>query len=250
MQSIPLYIVTGATRGIGRAVASALVARGFRVIAVGRSVDLLSSLSETCGSLLTTVTADLAKNDGIEKLTSCVPEESEIDGIVHSAGSLVPLEPYDKIDSDELTEHFRIHVAAPIALFRSVSHSHAIKRMLFIDSYSASTARLGWSAYSIVKAAAEMAARCAAQELPATHTIRVYPGAVNTQIVDAVLASDTETASTFVDMLKKGEFAEPDEIAQFLVALLVDASDELLRSRPSFDYNNSADRADVNIRTS
>jgi len=239
------YIVTGASRGIGRAVATALATRGFRVVAVGRSNDLLNSLSEACGAQLIPLSADLATTTGIEQLSACIAEESEIDGIVHSAGSLVPLEPYNMIDSNELTEHFRIHVGAPIALFRSVSKNRRIKRLLFIDSYSASTARVGWAAYSIVKAAAQMAARCVAQELTETRTIRVFPGAVNTQIVDAVLASDTETASTFAEMLEKGEFAEPHEVAEFLVALLVDASDELLGSREAFDYNDSVDRADV-----
>ena len=245
MQRVPIYIVTGATRGIGRAVAIELANRGFRVVAVGRSTDLLNSLSGSCGSLLTTVQADLATHSGIEQVAACVAKETEIDGIVHSAGSLVPLEPYDKIDVNELVEHFRIHVGAPIALSNTVGRKHSIKRMLFIDSYSASTARLGWAAYSIVKAASQMAARCAAQELSKTRSIRAYPGAVNTRIVDSVLASDTETASTFASMLEKGEFAEPHEVAKFLVALLVDASDELLGSREAFDYNDTDDRAEI-----
>tara|TARA_R110002049_G_scaffold305056_3_gene501134 strand:+ start:87421 stop:88248 length:828 start_codon:yes stop_codon:yes gene_type:complete len=245
MQPQPTYIVTGSTRGIGRAVAAELANRGFRVIAVGRSIEMLASLGESCGPLLTTVQADLSTNVGIEQVAAGITAETEIDGIVHSAGSLVPLQPYNAIDSDELTEHFRIHVGAPIALFRSVSRNHRIRRMLFIDSYSASTARVGWAAYSIVKAAAQMAARCAAQELAETRTIRAYPGAVNTRIVDAVLASDTETANTFASMRTKGEFSESDEVAKFLVSLLADASDELLCSRDTFDYNNAVDRADV-----
>ncbi|MDA8743275.1 SDR family oxidoreductase [Rubripirellula amarantea] len=245
MEPIPTYIVTGATRGIGRAVAITLAARGFNVVAVGRSKDMLESLAETCGSFITTVNADLATNDGIEKLAASVASKSDIDGIVHAAGSLVPLEPFDKIDSNELAEHFRIHVGAPIAISKSLKRNHVIERMLFIDSYSASTARFGWGAYSVVKAAAQMSARCAAQELSETRTIRAYPGAVNTQIVEAVLASDTETAATFSSMLERGEFAEPEEVARFLVALLVDVPDELLCSRDAFDYNNSADRADA-----
>ena len=245
MTSTPTYIVTGATRGIGRAVAVALVERGFRVIAVGRSLDLLSSLSEACGSLLMPVSGDITTDAVIEKVVGSVASESELHGVVHAAGSLIPLVPYDKIDSDELTQHFRVHVGAPIALHNSLTKAHSVKRMLFIDSYSASTPRHEWGAYSTVKAAAQMAARCAAQELTETRTIRVYPGAVNTQIVDSVLASDTETASTFASMVKKGELAEPFEVAEFLVALLVDASDELLCSRDVFDYNNEADRRDA-----
>ena len=245
MPTTPLHIVTGATRGIGRAVAAALAARGHRVVAVGRSTELLDSLVETSGSLVSTVAADLATKHGIDKLVAHIAAEGEIASVLHSAGSLVPLEPYASIDSDELVEHFRIHVGAPISLYQAVSRNHSIRRMLFIDSYSASAARLGWAAYSVIKSAAQMAARCAAQELPDTLSTRVFPGAVNTRIVETVLASDTATASTFAGMLERGEFAEPEEVAEFLVALLLDATDELFCSREAFDYNNPVDRADV-----
>ena len=245
MQAVPTYIVTGATRGIGRAVALELADRGFRVFAVGRSTELLGSLSELSGPRLTTVQADFATRSGVAQVTASVQNESVIDGIVHSAGSLVPLEPYEKIDADELAEHFRVHVGAPIELFQSVSLNHTVKRIMYIDSYSASTPRQGWGAYSIVKAASQMAARSAAQELSETRVIRVFPGAVNTQVVDAVLASKTDTASTFAKMLEKGELAEPEQVARFLVAVLVHAPDELICARESFDYNNPDDRSEI-----
>ncbi|HBE67229.1 MAG TPA: sepiapterin reductase [Planctomycetaceae bacterium] len=247
MQAPPIYVVTGATRGIGRSVAAVLAERGLRVVAVGRSDDLLASLRESCGPELTTVQADLTTDAGVQKVADSIPLASvtgmsAIAGIVHSAGSLVPLEPYAEIDTAKLQQHFCIHVAAPMKLFQTINQNHSIKRMLFIDSYSASTARVGWSAYSIVKSAAQMAARCAAQELSSTRTIRAYPGAVKTQIVDEVLASDTETAGVFARLMENGEVAEPNDVAKFLVALLVDAPDELLDAQDSFDYNNPTDR--------
>lgn len=250
MQNSPLYIVTGATRGIGRAVATALAERQFRVIAVGRSKELLDSLRESCGPRLITLEADLGTDEGVQAIADKIiaisnGEPAVIDGIVHSAGSLVPLEPYDKIDADELVQHFRVHVATPLNLFQTLSQSHSIKRMLFIDSYSATTLRPGWSAYSIIKSAAQMAARCAARELTTTRIIRAYPGAVNTRIVEAVLRSQTETAATFAAMLEKGELAKTDEVADFLVTLLVDSSDELLASQDSFEFRNSTDRENV-----
>jgi benzil reductase ((S)-benzoin forming) len=241
----PVYIVTGASTGIGRAVAMNLAAREFRVVAVARSEERLKSLATESGPNLSFVSADLATSDGIDRVAAAMANEADIAGIVHAAGSLVPLEPFQKIDSAELVEHFRIHVAAPIALYQALARSHRVRRMLFVDSYSASSGRLGWAAYSIVKSAAQMAARCAAQELGETDTIRVFPGAVNTRIVDAVLASETETATTFAGMLERGEFAEPNETAAFLVAILVDASDELIRSREAWDYHSPEDRAAV-----
>lgn len=240
-----MYIVTGASFGIGRAVAAALASRGLRVAAVARSADLLDSLAAQCHRSVTPVVADLATDAGIGQVVAATADESGIEGLVHSAGSLVPLEPYQSLHPDELVDHFRIHVAAPISLYQSLAKKTRIKRMVFIDSYSASTARLGWSAYSIVKSAAQMAAMCAAQELDQTDTIRVFPGAVNTRVVDSVLASDTESAKAFAGMQKRGELAEPDEVASFIVKLLVDAPDDLIRSQPAWDYNAPDDRASL-----
>lgn len=236
------YIVTGASAGIGRAVATLLASRGSGVIAVARSWERLQSLAVQFPDRIAAVRADLSEDGGIEKVVAAMPNSGTVAGIVHSAGSLVPLQPYGRVNADELAAHFRIHVGAPIALANAIAERHAIKRMLFIDSYSASNAREGWAGYSIVKAAAQMSARCAAQELTGTVTIRVYPGAVKTQIVDAVLASETETAKTFAAMIERGECIEPQQAAKFIVGLIADAQDELLRSREAWDYNSAADR--------
>lgn len=250
MQTTPIYLVTGATRGIGRAVASALAARSLRVIAVGRSGEKLHSLRERFGAFLSTILADLSTDEGVHQVAASIGAQvdagaSAIAGIVHAAGSLVSLEPYGEVDVTTLEQHFRVHVAAPIRLTQEIGRNHSIERMLFIDSYSASNARVGWSAYSIVKAAAQMAARCAAQELSSTRTILVYPGAVKTQVVDAVLQSQTETAKAFAAIKERGELAEPSAVAKFLVALLVDAPDALLGAQDSFDYNSAEDRKNV-----
>jgi benzil reductase ((S)-benzoin forming) len=241
-ESSSTFLVTGASFGIGRAVTKALSARGFKVVAVARSEEQLESLATECAGQVQVVVADLATTVGVERVVASVATAADIAGIVHSAGSVISLQPYGELDSDELVEHLRIHVAAPIALYQSLAKTHSIKRMLFIDSYSATTNRVGWSAYSIVKAAAQMAARSAADELPETDTIRVFPGAVNTRIVDAVLESDTETAKVFAAIRDRGELAEPADTAAYIVALIADATDEMIRSQPTWDYNNPDDR--------
>ncbi|MBT4100167.1 MAG: SDR family NAD(P)-dependent oxidoreductase [Gemmatimonadetes bacterium] len=241
-ESSATFIVTGASFGIGRAVTKALSARRFKVVAVARSEERLESLATECAGQVQALVADLATKVGVERVVASVAAEAEIAGIVHSAGSVISLQPYSELDSDELVEHLRIHVAAPIGLYQALAKTHSIKRMLFIDSYSATTHRVGWSAYSIVKAAAQMAARSAAEELPETDTMRVFPGAVNTRILDAVLASETETAKVYAAIRDRGELAEPEDAAAYIVALLADASDELIRSQQTWDYNNPDDR--------
>jgi short-subunit dehydrogenase len=83
-----MYIVTGASFGIGRAVAAALASRGLRVAAVARSADLLDSLAAQCHRSVTPVVADLATDAGIGQVVAATADESGIEGLVHSAGSL------------------------------------------------------------------------------------------------------------------------------------------------------------------
>lgn len=215
------------------------------MVAVARSAEALGELAGVGGSSITAVVADVGRDAGIARVVEAVEGVDHIHGVVNAAATLVRLEPYSAVVATELMDHLRVHVAAPLSLYQELAKAHWIERMLFIDSYSATTPRHGWPGYSIVKAAAQMAARCAAQELAETAVIRVFPGAVNTRIVEAVLASGTETATTFAAMLERGEFSEPADVAAFIVALLLDVSPERLAQQEVWDYNDSSDRAAV-----
>lgn len=223
--------------GIGRALAKELTGRGLTTIAIARSTELLNSLARETGEGLIAVVADLASDEGREQASKAVAPFRQVEGIVHAAGSLIPLEPYREMNPTDLTQHFDIHVSAPIALMQRIAASKPILRSLFIDSYSASEPRAGWSAYSIIKSAAQMSARAAAQELTDTKVIRAFPGAVSTRIVDEVLKSDTPTCQTFAAMVEAGKCATATDAAKFLTAILVDVPDDDLGSRDVWDYH-------------
>ncbi|QDV23848.1 SDR family NAD(P)-dependent oxidoreductase [Aureliella helgolandensis] len=237
-----VYIVTGASRGIGNAVAAALAARNYPVLAVAISEARLQMLADRFPDVVTPVAADLSTPAGMDRVVAAIQHGSILGGIVHAAGSLIPLEPFLSLNPASLAEHFQIHVTAQISLCQRITEKASVARMLFLDSYSASTPRDGWAAYSIIKAAAQMAARCAAQELTSTTIARVFPGAVNTRIVESVLESNTATATQFAQLVAKGEVAAPEEVASFIVALLVDASRDLVKSFDAWDYNNPEHR--------
>jgi len=225
-------------------VARELGARGEAVLAVARSTDKLRSL-EVEFSSVRAVPADLATPEGIAVVGAALGAAPTVAGIVHGAGSLILLQPYAATDWGALTEHFRLHVAAPMALYHAVVRRAAVERLMFIDSYSASTPRDGWPAYSIVKAAAQMAARAAELELHGTRTIRVFPGAVDTPILQSVLRSEAPAAATYAAMLERGEVATPTEVARFMVAILIDAPEDELDARESWDFNDAADQETV-----
>lgn len=166
-----------------------------------------------------------------------------VSGLVHSAGSRVVPEPFQVMNTDDLVHHFRVHVASQIRLTQVLQEATSVRRILFIDSYSAVEPRNEWGAYSITKAAAQMAARCAAQELGHTTVVRVFPGAVHTGVVDTVIASETQASAVFSAIKSAGKVARPEDVAEFIVALLADVTDKLVQSTEAWDYNDPEHRA-------
>ncbi len=238
-----MYLVTGASYGIGHAVTIKLAARGLRVVAVARSPHRLRELAARFPEQITPVCADVSTEDGLDAILSEFQTGSTISGLVPSAGSRVVPEPIRALNTEDLVEHFRVHVTSQLRLIQSLLKKASIRRVLFIDSYSANEPRNEWGAYSIIKAAAQMAARCAAQELEHSVTARVFPGAVKTGVVEAVIASKTKVSAAFSAMEQMGKVAAPEDVAEFMVALLADAADEIVQSVEAWDYNDPEHRS-------
>ena len=232
------HVVTGASSGIGRAVAAELAGRGERVVAVARTAPALEELRQASGPQLVPVAADVTTAEGRRLVVAALaPDATVVMGLVHAAGSLVVPEGYASLDVAELAAHFETHVGAPIALNQALSAGHDVQRIVYLDSYSASELRVGWSAYSITKAAAQMAARSAEAELSDSKVIRVFPGAVNTPLVQSVLDSDpSPTRQAFRGLAEQGAVAEPADVARFIVDLVLDAPDDAIDSQATWIY--------------
>ncbi len=239
-----VFIVTGGSSGIGRATVSALASRGTTVVAVGRNLDRLHSLGEQFPDAVQVVCADLSTGEGVDQVCAAVSGVETISGIVHAAGSAVPLMDYQNLQKSDLLSDFALHVAVPIELNNRLKRWLTGARILFLDSYSANSPRIGWAGYSIVKSAAQMAARAAAEELKGSTVIRVFPGAVRTPLVEAVLHSThaCPTADAFRTMDSEGRVSEAGDIGQYLSNILLDSSDSQLAAREYWDYGRPEDR--------
>lgn len=233
-----MFVVTGASSGIGRAVTIALADRNEPVLAVARASARLRELPKSYPRV-TALAADLLSREGARQVVDACASYPCIAGIVHAAGTLIEPQAYGSIDSGVLLGEMRVHVMAPIDLNQQLQAQ--LGRIVFLDSYSSNDLRVGWAAYSIVKAAAQMAARSAAEELDNVRVIRVFPGAVRTPLVDAVLKSphDSPTRRTFLALQAEGKLSPPDEIGEWIAQLLLDASDEELNAHPTWQYGES-----------
>ena len=237
-----MYLVTGASSGIGRAIACELLERGFSVVTVARRPMAAEVLSR-CGDCHISIEADVTTQRGLDAVVLALAGRSVL-GVVHAAGSSIALSDYRQLNSDDLVRDMAVHVAAPIAINNLLSQQLSDARILYIDSYSANAPRVGWTGYSIVKAAAQMAAKSAAAEISHAQVIRVVPGGVRTPLVEAVLQSDSiaATALAFRKLDAEGAIVEPEAISQFVADILVLATDDQLNEREFWDFSNPADR--------
>jgi len=217
------FLVTGASKGIGRATAKLISRCGGTVILNGRNQERLErTLEEMEGSGHIAVSSDLLDPDSIKKL---VGECSEVNGVVHSAGASM-LAPIRYTTDKLMREMAAVNVDAPVALTRELIKGHKLlsgSSLIFISSLSAIYGWTGYVAYSASKAALIGVTRSLASEL-AGKEIRcncLAPGMIMTPMLKGGFSDEK---------LKEEEanypfgFGKPIDAANTIVFFLSDAS--------------------------
>ena len=185
-------LITGASRGIGRAIAEKLAAPDVTLLLHGRDTV---ALAETCKSVqsqcagVTKLIHDLATEKGVSNLISEVGGDP-LDVLINNAGIAV-VKPFREITLDEWNQTLGVNVTAPFLLMqRFAGQMRPGSSIVNILSIAAQTAFANWSAYCISKFALEGFSQSVRDELR-EHRIRVlniYPAATNTEIWDDVTA--------------------------------------------------------------
>jgi NAD(P)-dependent dehydrogenase (short-subunit alcohol dehydrogenase family) len=186
-----IVLVTGASRGIGRAAAVALAKAGAHVVLVARTVGGLEEADDEIresGGSATLVPLDLKDVAGIDRLGATIFERwGRLDGFLGNAGVLGALTPLAHLDPKVWQEAIDVNVTANWRLIRSLDpllRKSAAARVLFLTSGAARNFRPYWGSYSIAKAALEALALTYAAECASTD-IRVNllnPGPLRTRM--------------------------------------------------------------------
>lgn len=186
-----LAVVTGASRGIGRAVAKALAAEGAHIIAVARTVGGLESLDDeikALGSSATLVPQDLKDGEAIDRLGGAIFERwKKLDILVGNAGMLGNLTPLQMVPPDQWQDLLAINVTANWRLLRSFDvllRQSEAGRVIFVTSTVARDFRAYWGPYATTKAALEAMALSYAQDVQKTKikVNLINPGPVATKM--------------------------------------------------------------------
>ena len=183
-------LITGASRGIGRAIAEKLAAPDVTLLLHGRDTV---ALAETCKSVQSQCAGviklihDLATEKGVSNLISQVGGDP-LDVLINNAGIAI-VKPFREITPDEWNQTFGVNVTAPFLLMqRFVGQMPPGSSIVNILSIAAKTGFANWSAYCMSKFALEGFSQSVRDELR-EHRIRVlniYPAATNTEIWDDV----------------------------------------------------------------
>jgi NAD(P)-dependent dehydrogenase (short-subunit alcohol dehydrogenase family) len=184
-----IALVTGASRGIGRAAAIALAEAGAHVICLARTTGALEELDDEVkkvGGAATLVPLNIRDFAALDRLGHSIFERwGRLDAFLGNAGSLGVLTPLAHLDPKVFQELIEVNVTANYRLIRSldpVLRQSDAGRVLFVSSGAARAHTPFWGGYGMAKAALESLALTYAAECETTD-IRVNllsPGAVRT----------------------------------------------------------------------
>lgn len=218
-------LVTGASSGIGRAIAVACSNMGANVIANGRNVQKLeATLSAMEGAGNSLLTADLTKIEEITKLISLLPK---LDGVVHCAG-IGHRQPAKLLTESEIDKVMNTNFKASVLLQTELMKGKKLNKdgsVVFIASAAPQMPSFGNAVYSASKAAIIGYAKCLALEL-ASRGIRVNcicPAMVWTDLImqEGVGKEELEQAQQKYPLKRYGL---PEDVANLAIYLLSDAS--------------------------
>ncbi len=219
-------LVTGASKGIGAAVAIALAKAGAHVVLTARDAKRLEAVEEAifaAGGSATIAPVDLGEADGLARLANALAERwSVLDVLVHAAAVLPELSSVRDIDQTQFSKTLTVNVLATqalIARFDPLLRASADPRFIYLTTSVATAPRAYWGAYAASKAAAENLVASYAEEARNTSKVRVGivdPGATRTAMrakaypgEDPASVKPPEAVATRIIALLGEQFASP-----------------------------------------
>lgn len=245
-------LVTGASSGIGRAIALALAAEGARVAAVSRSAERLAPVVEqivAAGGEAAAFPADVAETGEVERAMEALTDRfGGLDLIAHAAGALSPERLVDELDEADWD---RVLDTNAKSCFVLAKHGIPLMRargggsVVNISAPAGKVAAIRISPYAASKAAVNMFTRAAAIEY-AREGIRfnaVAPGLIRTPMLEATLRTEGMDLDDIAGLAPIGRAIEPEEVAAMVLYLL---SDEAIASTGGVHYVDGGWTAVVN----
>ena len=236
MSESQVYLVTGASKGLGRSICEVLATNGFTVIGIARNSIELSSLENYLKKInanSATFACDLSSENQIaltaDKITNDFPL---IHGLIHNAGIIGPVGSMFSVETNLWNETIQVNLLAVQQLTKLLYPSMVNAqrcRVTTISSGAAVNSLESWSAYCTSKAGLEMWTRSLADE-GSSHgisAVSVAPGIVDTDMqatIRSVSVDDFPMVERFIGFHNNGDLVAPDIVADSLYELITNHS--------------------------
>jgi benzil reductase ((S)-benzoin forming) len=216
---VNLYIVTGTTKGLGKALAERIALDpDNEIIALARAPD-----APIPGGARLEV--DLAENAALDAAFDRI--EQRVRGkryakavLINNAGVVEPVGPLERVDAAELARSLNVNLVAPILLMRRFLQATEgvalLRRIINISSGAARRPIAGWGAYCAAKAGLDMASRVVALDSPKVEVASLAPGVIDTAMQGVVRSAserDFPDVERFRKMKAEGQLRSAADVA-------------------------------------
>lgn len=223
-------LVTGGSRGLGKAMARIFAQAGADIAICSRHEDQLQSaaaeIGEGTGARVEYVVTDMTRRDEVKRLAETAVERmGKVDILVNNAGTNIP-QPIDQIEDETWDQLLELNLTSCMALTRALVPGMKQRRwgrVIYISSVMGLASAAGRSPYSATKSALLGLARATALDLgPFGITVNcIAPGPFATELPMSILSEEQKAA--FAGRTALGRWGQPEELAGPALLLASDA---------------------------
>ena len=236
MSESQVFVVTGASKGLGRSICEILATNGFTVVGIARNSIELSSLENYLKKInpkSATFACDLSSENQITTTAAKITHDFPvIHGLIHNAGIIGPVGSMFNVETNLWNETIQVNLLA-VQQLTKLLYTSMVKaqrcRVTTISSGAAVNSLESWSAYCTSKAGLEMWTRSLADE-GSSHgisAVSIAPGIVDTDMqvtIRSVSVDDFPMVERFIGFHKNGDLVAPDAVAESLYELITSHS--------------------------
>ena len=235
MPNSKVIILTGASRGVGWAIAHYLLRQSHNLVVVARTEQPLRDLEKQYSGQVAVLTGDLSDLSlGSKAVDLAKSHWQRLDGLIINHGTLDPVKRLAESSAEEWRASYDINLFSAVAMAKAALQPlrESQGRIIFTSTGAVTNAYQGWGAYGSAKAAMNHLAMTIATEEKDITAIAVRPGTVDTEMQrdirekhsNAMTASD---AKKFAELKSTGSLLKPEQPGHVIAKLALDGPKEL-----------------------